>query len=73
LVHHEIDHLEGLLYTDRMRLGVAPIPGAVPPERQAVGIHRRRDDVIGVEMNRAMTTRGAPLGRTQDFEFRRLG
>jgi N-formylmethionyl-tRNA deformylase len=26
LVHHEIDHLEGLLYTARMRTGVAPIP-----------------------------------------------
>ncbi|MFG3384214.1 peptide deformylase [Streptomyces sp. NPDC047999] len=26
LVHHEIDHLYGLLYTARMRTGVAPIP-----------------------------------------------
>lgn len=26
LVHHEIDHLDGLLYTARMRPGVAPIP-----------------------------------------------
>ncbi|MFF5668237.1 peptide deformylase [Streptomyces griseofuscus] len=26
LVHHEIDHLDGLLYTARMRAGVAPIP-----------------------------------------------
>ncbi|MEU6401270.1 peptide deformylase [Streptomyces sp. NPDC046985] len=26
LVHHEIDHLEGLLYTARMRPNVAPIP-----------------------------------------------
>ncbi|MFC9140904.1 peptide deformylase [Streptomyces bacillaris] len=26
LVHHEIDHLDGLLYTARMRTGVAPIP-----------------------------------------------
>ncbi|MET9958200.1 peptide deformylase [Streptomyces sp. NPDC006326] len=26
LVHHEIDHLDGLLYTARMRRGVAPIP-----------------------------------------------
>nr|WP_308288078.1 peptide deformylase [Streptomyces corallincola] len=25
LVHHEIDHLDGLLYTTRMRTGVAPI------------------------------------------------
>ncbi|MGD3105205.1 peptide deformylase [Streptomyces sp. YGL11-2] len=26
LVHHEIDHLDGLLYTTRMRTGVEPIP-----------------------------------------------
>ncbi|WP_327378833.1 peptide deformylase (plasmid) [Streptomyces sp. NBC_01216] len=26
LVHHEIDHLNGMLYTARMRAGVAPIP-----------------------------------------------
>ncbi|MYR04548.1 peptide deformylase [Streptomyces sp. SID6137] len=26
LIHHEIDHLDGLLYTARMRMGVAPIP-----------------------------------------------
>ncbi|MFF7255493.1 peptide deformylase [Streptomyces microflavus] len=26
LVHHEIDHLSGLLYTVRMRTGVDPIP-----------------------------------------------
>ncbi|MFF8566371.1 peptide deformylase [Streptomyces albidoflavus] len=26
LIHHEIDHLDGLLYTARMRAGVAPIP-----------------------------------------------
>ncbi|MCX5161531.1 peptide deformylase [Streptomyces sp. NBC_00264] len=26
LVHHEIDHLDGLLYTAQMRTGVAPIP-----------------------------------------------
>ncbi|MEV6673186.1 peptide deformylase [Streptomyces sp. NPDC051162] len=26
LVHHEIDHLDGLLYTARMRPGVEPIP-----------------------------------------------
>ncbi|MFJ1590754.1 peptide deformylase [Kitasatospora albolonga] len=26
LVHHEIDHLDGLLYTARMRTGIAPIP-----------------------------------------------
>lgn len=26
LIHHEIDHLNGLLYTARMRPGVAPIP-----------------------------------------------
>ncbi|MDH6108760.1 peptide deformylase [Kitasatospora sp. MAP12-15] len=26
LVHHEIDHLDGLLYTARMRTGVDPIP-----------------------------------------------
>ncbi|MFE3775282.1 peptide deformylase [Streptomyces sp. NPDC057579] len=26
LVHHEIDHLDGLLYTTRMRPGVQPIP-----------------------------------------------
>ncbi|MFJ2865865.1 peptide deformylase [Kitasatospora sp. NPDC087314] len=26
LVAHEIDHLDGLLYTDRMRPGVTPIP-----------------------------------------------
>lgn len=26
LIHHEIDHLGGLLYTTRMRTGVAPIP-----------------------------------------------
>ncbi|MFE2149101.1 peptide deformylase [Streptomyces lavendulae] len=26
LVHHEIDHLDGHLYKDRMREGVAPIP-----------------------------------------------
>ncbi|MBQ0827574.1 peptide deformylase [Streptomyces tagetis] len=26
LVHHEIDHLDGLLYTARMRSGVGPIP-----------------------------------------------
>ncbi|MCZ0978671.1 peptide deformylase [Streptomyces diastatochromogenes] len=26
LVHHEIDHLDGLLYTARMRTGVIPIP-----------------------------------------------
>lgn len=26
LVHHEIDHLDGLLYTAQMRTGVVPIP-----------------------------------------------
>ncbi|MFF0131030.1 peptide deformylase [Streptomyces mirabilis] len=26
LIHHEIDHLEGLVYTARMRPGVQPIP-----------------------------------------------
>lgn len=26
LIHHEIDHLDGLLYTARMGTGVAPIP-----------------------------------------------
>ncbi|MFF6995647.1 peptide deformylase [Streptomyces sp. NPDC008313] len=26
LIHHEIDHLDGLLYTARMRTGVKPIP-----------------------------------------------
>jgi len=26
LIHHEIDHLAGLLYTARMRAGIAPIP-----------------------------------------------
>ncbi|MFJ2704534.1 peptide deformylase [Streptomyces sp. NPDC087428] len=26
LIHHEIDHLEGFLYTARMRTGVEPIP-----------------------------------------------
>ncbi|MER5439102.1 peptide deformylase [Streptomyces sp. NPDC002790] len=26
LVHHEIDHIDGHLYTDRMRTGVDPIP-----------------------------------------------
>ncbi|MFI5942467.1 peptide deformylase [Streptomyces uncialis] len=26
LIHHEIDHLDGLLYTARMRPGVTPIP-----------------------------------------------
>ncbi|MFC9925468.1 peptide deformylase [Streptomyces sp. NPDC127190] len=26
LLHHEIDHLDGLLYTARMRTGVSPIP-----------------------------------------------
>ncbi|GAA2656341.1 hypothetical protein GCM10009864_22890 [Streptomyces lunalinharesii] len=26
LVHHEIDHLAGLLYTARMRTGIEPIP-----------------------------------------------
>lgn len=26
LIHHEIDHLDGLLYTTRMRTGVAPTP-----------------------------------------------
>ncbi|GHJ35135.1 peptide deformylase [Streptomyces sp. TS71-3] len=26
LIHHEIDHLDGLLYTARMRAGVEPIP-----------------------------------------------
>ncbi|MFJ8752252.1 peptide deformylase [Streptomyces sp. NPDC102441] len=26
LIQHEIDHLEGLLYTSRMRPGVAPLP-----------------------------------------------
>ncbi|WP_344441464.1 peptide deformylase [Kitasatospora nipponensis] len=26
LVHHEIDHLDGLLYTARMRSGITPIP-----------------------------------------------
>ncbi|WP_030802159.1 peptide deformylase [Streptomyces sp. NRRL S-337] len=26
LIHHEIDHLDGLLYTARMRSGVDPIP-----------------------------------------------
>ncbi|MEU7177219.1 MULTISPECIES: peptide deformylase [Streptomyces] len=26
LIHHEIDHLDGLLYIARMRTGVAPIP-----------------------------------------------
>ncbi|WP_256338926.1 peptide deformylase [Streptomyces sp. 2112.3] len=25
LIHHEIDHLDGLLYTARMRTGVDPI------------------------------------------------
>ncbi|MEU7484849.1 peptide deformylase [Streptomyces sp. NPDC042319] len=33
LIHHEIDHLDGLLYTARMRTGVAPIP--VEEYRQA--------------------------------------
>ncbi|MFF1484563.1 peptide deformylase [Streptomyces sp. NPDC058319] len=26
LIHHEIDHLDGLLYTARMQIGVEPIP-----------------------------------------------
>lgn len=26
LIHHEIDHLDGLLYTTRMRTGIAPVP-----------------------------------------------
>ncbi|MFI9320168.1 peptide deformylase [Kitasatospora aureofaciens] len=26
LIHHEIDHLDGLLYTARMRTGIEPIP-----------------------------------------------
>lgn len=26
LIHHEVDHLDGLLYTAKMRPGVAPIP-----------------------------------------------
>ncbi|MEV5508002.1 peptide deformylase [Streptomyces orinoci] len=26
LIHHEIDHLDGLLYTARMRTGIDPIP-----------------------------------------------
>lgn len=26
LVHHEVDHLDGLLYTARMRTEVAPTP-----------------------------------------------
>lgn len=26
LIHHEIDHLDGLIYTARMKNGVAPIP-----------------------------------------------
>ncbi|NBE49902.1 peptide deformylase [Streptomyces boluensis] len=26
LIHHEIDHLDGLVYTAQMRAGVAPIP-----------------------------------------------
>ncbi|MEU7416828.1 peptide deformylase [Streptomyces antibioticus] len=26
LIHHEVDHLDGLLYTTRMRTGVDPIP-----------------------------------------------
>ncbi|MGY0063366.1 hypothetical protein ACWY4P_43725 [Streptomyces sp. LZ34] len=26
LIHHEIDHLNGLVYTARMRTGVDPIP-----------------------------------------------
>ena len=26
LLHHEVDHLEGLLYTARMRPGIGPIP-----------------------------------------------
>ncbi|MEU5157954.1 peptide deformylase, partial [Glycomyces sp. NPDC021274] len=26
LIHHEVDHLDGLLYTARMRTGVDPIP-----------------------------------------------
>ncbi|MBA0053755.1 peptide deformylase [Streptomyces sp. AJS327] len=26
LIHHEIDHLDGLLYTSRMRTGVDPLP-----------------------------------------------
>ncbi|MEV7496546.1 peptide deformylase [Streptomyces sp. ARC12] len=26
LIHHEVDHLDGLLYTVRMRTGAAPIP-----------------------------------------------
>jgi peptide deformylase len=26
LIHHEINHLDGRLYTDRMRTGVTPIP-----------------------------------------------
>ncbi|MBM9624039.1 peptide deformylase [Streptomyces zhihengii] len=33
LVHHEIDHLDGLLYTAQMRAGVVPIP--VEEYRQA--------------------------------------
>ncbi|MET7480197.1 peptide deformylase [Streptomyces sp. NPDC005648] len=33
LIHHEIDHLDGLLYTARMRSGVDPIP--VEEYRQA--------------------------------------
>ncbi len=26
LIHHELDHLDGLLYTTRMHDGVTPIP-----------------------------------------------
>ncbi|WAL76404.1 peptide deformylase [Kitasatospora sp. YST-16] len=26
LIHHEVDHLDGLLYTARMAAGVEPIP-----------------------------------------------
>ncbi|MER7985685.1 peptide deformylase [Streptomyces noursei] len=26
LIHHEIDHLDGLLYTARLTVGVPPIP-----------------------------------------------
>jgi peptide deformylase len=33
LIHHEIDHLDGLLYTTRMRTGIEPIP--VEEYRQA--------------------------------------
>ncbi|MCX4522297.1 peptide deformylase [Streptomyces anulatus] len=28
LIHHEVDHLDGLLYTTRMRTGIAPVPSS---------------------------------------------